>query len=286
MNLPVESTQAEEAADRLLEVMRVVGPCAVAFSGGVDSAVVARAAWELFPEQAIAVTAVSPSLAAAELEIARQEASHIGIAHRLIRTDEFDRSEYRANAGDRCFYCKDTLYATAEFILRETGLGVMVNGANLDDRGDHRPGMKAAVAHSIRSPLIEAGLNKADVRAVARYWNLSVAEKPASPCLSSRIAYGVEVTSERVRMIEEAERCLREMTQVGVLRVRLEHGEIARIEVPVESLGLFVEPHARERITSQLLTLGFRQVTLDLQGFRSGSLNAALPVVSLEIQDQ
>lgn len=281
-----ESMAAAEIAERLLFTMREIGPCAVAFSGGVDSAVVARAAQETFPGESVAVTAVSASLGSDELSTAESEATQIGIPHRLIRTAEFDRPEYRANAGNRCFYCKDTLYTAAESILQEVGLTVMVNGANLDDRGDHRPGMKAADAHQVRSPLIEASLTKADVRAVARFWSLSVAEKPASPCLSSRVAYGVEVTEGRVRMIESAERFIRTLTGIEVLRVRLEEGELARIEVPVESVGNLIKAESRGKIVEELLKLGFRQVTLDLQGFRSGSLNEALPFVSLDVPSE
>jgi uncharacterized protein len=158
-----------------------------------------------------------------------------------------------------------------------------VNGANLDDRGDHRPGMIAASEHKIRSPLIEAGLTKADVRELARHWNLPVWDKPAMPCLSSRIAYGVAVTPERVSRVDRAERFLRERLNIKELRVRLEAGELARIEVPLRELSRLMEPTLREEIAARFRELGFQFITLDLEGFRSGSLNAAIPQTELQI---
>jgi len=167
--------------------------------------------------------------------------------------------------------------------LPALGVRVIANGANLDDRGDHRPGMLAAGEQSVRSPLIEAGLTKADVRELARHWGLPVWDKPAQPCLSSRIAYGVTVTPERVSRIDAAERFLRELLGTRELRVRLEANELARIEVPLEAIALLAEPASRERVSARLRELGFRYITLDLEGFRSGSLNAVLPLVSLQL---
>lgn len=271
------------AAQSLVERLRSYGSVAVAFSGGVDSAVVANAAFIALGDRAVAVTAVSPSLAASELEIARQEARLIGIRHVELQTQEFNRTEYRRNAGDRCFYCKDTLYELTQSRLHELGVEVIANGANTDDLGDHRPGMKAAVGHGVRSPLIEEELNKAAVRELARYWKLSVAEKPASPCLSSRIAYGVEVTEERVFRVERAEAVLKAATGLQELRVRHEANELARIEVPVDHVAGLLEPDLRATITKELHLLGFRFVTVDLDGFRSGSMNSALPLVELRV---
>jgi len=268
-------------AHDLVEHVRAYGPVAVAFSGGVDSAVVAKAAVEALGDKAVAVTAVSHSLATSELNIARSEATSIGIRHVEVRTNEFERPEYRANAGNRCFYCKDTLYTVAASQLSELDVGGIINGANTDDLGDHRPGMTAAYEHHVRSPLIELGINKSQVRQLARFWTLSVAEKPASPCLSSRIAYGVEVTEERVRRVESAEAFVRELTGLDELRVRHEARELARIEVPLESLPHLTSDEVREVLVKRLRELGFRRVTLDLEGFRSGSLNDALPMVRL-----
>lgn len=268
--------ETPEIASRLLQRLRDIGPCAVAFSGGVDSAVVAMAAKLVFGEQAVAVTAVSPSLATSEREFAAAEARAIGIRHLELSTHEFERPEYRRNTGDRCFFCKDTLYSLAASRLAELGMTVLVNGANADDAGDYRPGMQAAIQHNVRSPLLEEGLNKATVRQLAAYWNLNSADKPAAPCLASRLAYGVEATPERVGRVERAEAWIREQTGIRVLRVRVEQGELARIEVPPEHLALFVADPFRTQLFEMLRSIGFRAVTLDLEGFRSGNLNQLL----------
>ncbi|MCA9034395.1 MAG: TIGR00268 family protein, partial [Planctomycetaceae bacterium] len=180
------STDAiSEIANRLVDRLAGYGPVAVAFSGGVDSAVVAKAAVLALGDRCVAVTAVSPSLAESDRKLAVQTARELSIRHVEFSTNEFDRVEYRANAGNRCFYCKDTLYSLTAARLQQLQVGGIVNGANVDDLGDHRPGMMAAREHHVRSPLIEEGIDKATVRALARYWQLDVAEKPASPCLAS-----------------------------------------------------------------------------------------------------
>lgn len=266
--------------EQLLSALRECGRVAVAFSAGVDSTVVAKAARLACGDPAVAVTAASPSLAAGELEEARRLAEQIGIRHVVIRTDEFQQPGYQRNAGDRCYYCKTELYSQLAGRADELGVDVIVNGANLDDRGDYRPGMRAADEHQVRSPLIEAGFTKHDVRELARQWDLPVWDKPASPCLSSRIAYGVEVTPERVRRVDEAEQFLRAELALRELRVRLEANDLARIELPLDELPRLADPDVRSRVSERLRSLGFRYVTLDLEGFRSGSLNAALPMVS------
>lgn len=262
-------------------MLRGYGRVAVAFSAGVDSTVVTKAAHLACGDDAVAVTADSPSLASGELDEACHLARLIGIRHRVIRTEEFTRGDYRANRGDRCFHCKTELYTQLEGLQSELGVDVIVNGANLDDRGDYRPGMQAASEHAVRSPLIEAGFTKQGVRNLARLWDLPVWDKPAAPCLSSRIAYGVEVTEDRVRMVDTAERFLKNEFGLRELRVRLEANELARIEVPLDALSRLVEPAVREAISSRFHEFGFRTVTLDLDGFRSGSLNALLPVEAL-----
>lgn len=265
----------QHKAARLIEIIRSYGSVAVAFSGGVDSAVVAKAAKEALGDRAVAVTAVSPSVARAEIEDAENVAKLIGIRHVLVRTEEFEKPEYRENAPDRCYFCKTELYTRLEGMLEDLGVEVIANGANLDDQGDWRPGMIAAREHNVRSPLIEAGLRKTDVRELARFWGLPVWDKPAAPCLSSRIAYGVEVTPERVRMVEGAESFLRGLG-FRELRVRVPEPHTARIEVPVTDLPRLVDPGIREQVVAELKALGFKFVTVDLEGLRSGSLNALI----------
>ncbi len=270
-----------EKRDALLASLNEGGRVAVAFSGGVDSAVVAQAAFMACGDRAFTITAVSASLASGELENAQAIARQIGIRHEVINTQEFAQPGYVANAGNRCYFCKSELYSQIERIAEQYPFDVLVNGANADDVGDHRPGMIAATEHQVRSPLLEVGLTKAEVRELAREWGLPVWDKPASPCLSSRIAYGVEVTPERVARVDAAEMWLRDQLGIRELRVRLEANDLARIELPVEALVRLATGDMRERATAQLKLLGFRYVTLDLEGFRSGSLNAVLSASEL-----
>lgn len=258
--------------DRLLAFLAGLPRVVVAFSGGVDSAVVAKAAQVALGERATAVTGTSSSLASGELEEAAHLAQLIGIRHEVIATREFADPAYLANAGDRCYHCKTELYTRLEELLQRYPEAVIVNGANLDDQGDYRPGMTAAREHRVRSPLLECGFTKADVRALAAHWQLPVWDKPASPCLSSRIAYGEEVTPERVAMVDRAEQFLRSLG-LRELRVRYHRGDLARLEVPADALVRLAEPELREQIVAHLRGLGFKFVTLDLEGFRSGSLN-------------
>jgi uncharacterized protein len=239
-------------SEQLLNILLECGGVAVAFSAGVDSTVVAKAAQLACGDKAVAVTAVSPSLASGELDEARRLAEQIGIRHVVIRTDEFQQPGYQRNAGDRCYYCKTELYSQLDGRAAELGVDVIVNGANLDDRGDYRPGMRAADEHQVRSPLIEAGFTKDEVRELAQQWDLPVWDKPASPCLSSRIAYGVEVTPERVRRVDEAEQFLRAELCLRELRVRLEANDLARIELPLDELPRLANPHVRSRVSERL----------------------------------
>ena len=263
--------------DRLLEVLRGLGGCAVAFSGGIDSTVVAKAAREALGDRAAAVTADSPSVPCAELEDARRLAALIGIRHEIVATDEFANPDYLRNDGSRCFFCKDELYSRIEVLLPRLGVNVICSGANLDDAGDYRPGLTAAAQHSVRHPLQEAGFTKADVRELAKHWGLPTWDKPASPCLSSRLAPGVAVTRERTARIEAAEQYLRGLG-LRDCRVRLHEGELARIEAPAGDVGRLAQDEVRAGISRRLKELGFRFVTIDLEGFRSGSMNELIPL--------
>ena len=258
--------------ERLTEYIAGFKSCAVAFSAGVDSTVVACAAQQVLGDRAVAVTAVSASLPGGELESARELAGQIGIRHQVIETDEFANQDYTRNAPDRCYHCKTELYSRLEKLAPELDVEVLFNGANLDDLGDYRPGMTAASEHAVRSPLIETGLDKQDVRDLAAYWKLPVWNKPASPCLSSRVAYGLEVTPERLARIDAAEQFLRSRG-FSPLRVREHPGHLARVEVPLDQVQRLCQQPLLGQLNDYLQELGYKSVTVDKEGFRSGNLN-------------
>ncbi len=267
---------------QLLDLLRTYSSCAVAFSAGVDSSVVAKAAALALGDRAVAVTGVSPSLADGELEEARRMAQLIGIRHLEIPTDEMSQPRYAENAPDRCYHCKTELYLQIKDLQTRLQVDVIVNGANADDLSDYRPGMRAAREQQVRSPLAECGLTKNDVRALARQWDLPIWNKPATPCLSSRIAYGEQVTVERLTMIDRAEQFLRQRG-FATVRVRYHTGDLARIEVPLPELPRLLHEDLRAAVTEYFRQLGFKFVTLDVQGFRSGSLNVLVPVEQLHV---
>ncbi len=275
---PFELTTAMlEKREKLLAVLVAMPGVAVAFSGGIDSTVVAKAAFLALGERAIAVTADSASVPRSELETARDIARLIGIRHEIVGTQEFENPDYLKNDGSRCYHCKTELYSTVERLLPTLGVPVMVSGANLDDLGDYRPGLIAAAEHAVRHPLQEAGFTKADVRALAKHWNLPTWDKPAAPCLSSRLAPGLAVTPERTRRIEEAEAFLRTLG-LRDCRVRYHEGDLARIEVPIAAIAKLASDSLRAELAGKFHTLGFTFITLDLDGFRTGSLNDLVPL--------
>lgn len=259
-------------AEQLVERLRSYRRVAVALSGGVDSAVVAKAAHIAVGPDAVAITANSPSVARRDLADAHTLAARIGIRHVVIGTEEFRDPDYARNDGSRCYHCKSELYDRIADLRGELGFEVICSGANRDDLGDYRPGLIAAAEHGVRHPLQELGMGKTDVRELARHWNLPVAEKPASPCLSSRLAPGVAATAERTARVEAAETVLREFGLTDC-RVRLHAGELARIEVPASRIEQLTSADCRQSLASKFRDLGFRFVTLDLEGLRSGSLN-------------
>jgi uncharacterized protein len=262
-----------ERYDALKEIIAELPGALVAYSGGADSAFLADVAHEVLGARMMAVTAVSESLAPDERTQAAQVARARGWRHEEIQTREIERPEYRRNAPDRCFYCKDELFDTLDALAIERRAAVLV-GTNLDDTGDFRPGLLAAREHGVRAPLVEAGLRKDEIRELSRARGLETWDKPASACLASRIAYGIEVTPERLDRVARAESFLRGLG-LRQLRVR-DHGELARIEVPVEEVERLAEPVTRAHVVEHLKVLGFHHVTLDLEGFRSGSMNASL----------
>ena len=261
--------------DRLLALLQSYGSCAVAFSGGLDSTVLAKAAHAALGDRAVAVTGVSASMATGERDEAEQIARQIGIRHEFVETGELSLPAYAANRADRCYHCKSELFAQIEQAARRLDLAVLVDGNNADDLGDYRPGRKAAAERNVRSPLAECGLTKAELRQLAAAWSLPTWNKPATPCLSSRIAYGEQVTPERLAMIDRAEQFLRDRG-FSPLRVRCHQGDAARIEVSLEQLPRLLDGDLRRQTVEHLKSLGFRYVALDLEGFRSGSMNAML----------
>ncbi|MGQ0670992.1 MAG: ATP-dependent sacrificial sulfur transferase LarE [Actinomycetota bacterium] len=247
------------------------GGVVVAYSGGTDSTLVAAVAARALGDRALAVTAVSPSLPPGELEEARRVASVIRVRHRTVRTYEAGKEAYLANGADRCYHCKTELYDVLARVAAEDDFPVVVSGANIDDLRDFRPGLRAAAEHGVRHPLVEVGFSKAEVRAAARTLDIPTWDKPASACLSSRIAFGVRITVKELSKVGRAERLLKEL---GFRQVRVRvHGELARVEVELPDLPRLAEPGVRERVVGGLRALGYRFVTLDLEGFRSGSMN-------------
>ncbi len=267
-NLDIKRAALE---DRLRELRSVV----VAFSAGLDSTLLLRVAvLTLGPDRVLAVTGRSASVPKAELDSAAALAAECGASHEFLDTHEFDNPQYRVNSPDRCYFCKTELYARLLPLAAARGYTAVVSGTNADDLSDYRPGLRAASERGVRAPLAEAGLTKADVRALAAALGLSIHDKPASPCLSSRVPYGEAVTLEKLARIDAAETFLRSL---GFRECRVRHhADLARIEVPAEEVARLAGPALRAQVDAHLRGLGFRYVTVDLRGFRSGSLNEVL----------
>ena len=271
---PPERTTSSVKEAALQVILREFPSVIVAYSGGVDSAYLAYAAHRALGGQALAVTADSPSYPDRHRQIALRLARDFGFPHLMIRTAEMERPEYRANPANRCYYCKHELYTQLSAIARERGIPVIVDGANADDRGDYRPGRQAAREFGVRSPLDEAGLTKDEIRELSRQAGLPTWDEPASACLSSRIPYFSEVTEEKLRMIERAENVLRSLG-FRICRVR-HHDTIARLELGQDEIARALEPGVSETIDRELRAIGYAHVTIDLRGYRLGSLNEAL----------
>lgn len=268
------SAATDEPIARLERRLRGLGSVVVAFSGGVDSSLVAALARRALGDRALAVTAVSPALALGELDGARAVAAAIGIAHLAVTTDELARAGYRANGADRCYHCKSELYETLERLASERGFAALASGANADDLGDWRPGLTAAAEHRVIHPLVEAEVDKAGVRALADALGLPNAAKVASPCLASRIPHGTPVDLETLARIDAAEAAVRALG-FTVLRVR-HHGELGKLELGADELERALEPDRRGAIVAAIRSAGYRRAAIDLEPFRSGTLTAGL----------
>jgi uncharacterized protein len=278
VNLRADGTALHAKEQTLFTCLQKLGRVIVAYSGGTDSAYLAWAAHHVLGEDAIAVTADSASIPASHKRDAEAFARECGFRHEYIETHEFENPDYVKNDQNRCFHCKDELFTRLESFAARRGNALIVYGVNKDDLGDYRPGQRAAKLHDVQAPLVEAGLTKAEIRELSRRAGLSTWDRPAAACLSSRVPYGTPVTPQTIGTIEQGEEAIRALG-FRQFRVRF-HGELARIEIAKEELPRALTPETAQAFSAIFKQLGFLYVTLDLEGYRQGSLNAALPVIS------
>ncbi|MFQ5461359.1 MAG: ATP-dependent sacrificial sulfur transferase LarE [Phycisphaerae bacterium] len=270
-------TDLDAKYERLRRRVAELGSVVVAFSGGADSMLLLKVAVDtLGADNVLAVTAGSPSIPSLELRQTGELAGWLGVEHMVVATAEFQDEQYLSNPTNRCYFCKTALYDALKTIADEREMAAVVNGANVDDLGDYRPGLTAAREQDAQAPMADAGLTKADVRALSDRLGLPTAHKPASPCLSSRVPYGERITTEKLRMIEAGETILRKLG-IELCRVR-HHDTVARIEVPPECFARLTQADVAGRLDDAFRAIGFQYVTLDLRGFRSGSLNEVVPL--------